>query len=118
MTELYGIETLKSAATIVVKIGMKVEDALADDGKVKIMEALGIAISVFPGALNVVQNASQLKLEYNDLSDLERAELVFHVLDELDLEADNIEFIIEAGFEMLVSIEKLVNKIKESKVEE
>ena len=118
MAELYGISTIKKAATVVVELGMKIEEALADDGKVRLLEGVGIAISAFPGALGVVQNAGQLKLEYNDLSDEERAELVLHVLDELDLDADNIEVIIESAFEMLVSIEKLINKIKESKVEE
>lgn len=115
MAELFGIETLKKTAKLVVTLGTKVEEALSDDGKVKLMEALGIAISAFPGAFELAQNAGQLKLEFNDLSDEERNELVAYVLEEFDLEADKIEAVIEAGFELLVAIEKLIDKVKEAK---
>ena len=116
MAELYGIETIKKAAEVVIKLGMRTEEALSDDGKIKFLEGVGLAIGAFPGVLDVVQNASQLKLEYNDLSDDERDELVSHIILELDLDADNLEEIIESGFEVLISLEKLITKIRESKV--
>ncbi len=118
MAEQFGISTIKKAAKVAVNLGMKVEDALADDGKVSFMEVVGIAVGAFPGIFDVVRNAGALKLEYNDLSDEERDELVEYVIEELDLEADNIEAIIESGFDVLVSIEGLVDKISETRVEE
>lgn len=114
MAELFGIETLKKTATAVVKLGLKVEDAL-EDGKITFFEALSIGIGTAPEAFALAQKGTQLKQEYTDLSDAEREELVTHVVEEFELESDKLEAVIEAGFELLVSLEKLFAKIKDAK---
>jgi uncharacterized protein (DUF2344 family) len=117
MAELFGIETLKDTAKAVVKLGLKVEDAL-EDGKINFIEAISIGISTAPEAFALSQKGTQLKQEYQDLSDEERVQLVEYVVEEFDLESDKLEAIIEAGFEVLVAIEKLLSKAREAKAVE
>jgi len=114
MAEQFGIETLKEAAKAVIKLGIKVEEAL-EDGKINFFEALSIGISTAPEAFALAQKGGELKQEFNDLSDEEREELISYIVDEFDIESDELEGAIEAGFELLVSIEKLIHKISDLK---
>ena len=42
---MLGIETIKKDLGILITIGQKIDGALRDDGKISVLETLGIAIS-------------------------------------------------------------------------
>lgn len=116
MSETIGIEKIKEAAIAVIKFGKKLEDAL-EDGKLSFFEGLSLAIGSAPEAFALAQSAPQLKAEFQDLSDDERVQLVDYVVEELDLNADGVEAVAEAGFELLLSLDNLRRAIKDAKSE-
>ena len=111
---MYGIEKIKNAAKAVIEFGGKLEEAL-EDGKIRFTEAVSIAIGTAPDAFEVAQDAAEIKQEFNDLNEEEKEQIVEYVVLELDLDADNIELIIEKGFELLVAIDNLRVVIRDSK---
>jgi len=111
---MLGIEKLKEAATEITRFGERIED-ITKDGKVTIAEGFSVAVATAPGAFSLIQDAKEIKAEYLDLDDAERDELVDHVVSELDLEADNIEAIAEAGFDVLLSLDALIGTIRAGK---
>ena len=107
MEEKLGIETLKEAALVGVKFGMKLEADLSD-GKLSIGEIIGLGFSTAPDVWKLVPKASQIKEEYLDLDDQEREELVDYVVDELDLTSDKAEEGAEKIFDLLIQLEDVV----------
>jgi hypothetical protein len=112
---MLGIEKLKEAAKAVVDFGEKIEEALKDDGKLTFVEGITIAVGSAPEIFSMVKDAGEIKDEFLDLDDIEREELSDFVASELDLNADGLEIVVEAGFELLVSLEGLVSAIKDAK---
>ena len=110
---MVGIEALKQAAKAVISFGDKLEDAL-EDGKLTFLEGITIAIGTAPDAFKLLQkeNIAELKEEFLDLDEDEKDELSVYVAEELDLDADTMEFIVEAGFDFLLSLDSLVRAIK------
>lgn len=112
MSEKLGIENLKGAAIALINTGEKIDVAL-EDGKVSGMEAINISITSIPALYNVAKNGKQIKAEFNDLDDDERAELKADVAAELDLRNDYVEAKIEKGFNLGVALEEFLSVKKE-----
>ena len=103
---------LKEATKAVIVFGSKLEEVL-EDGKVTLMEGLSVVISTAPDVFEIVRDANEIKEEFLDLDPLEKQKLLEYVVEELDLEADGVEAIAEAGFEVLMSLDTLVRAVKE-----
>lgn len=106
-----GIEVLKEAALAGIKFGQKLEGDLAD-GKLSWAEGLGLAVGSAPDMFKLVPKSSQIIAEFKDLDDDEREELVEYVVAELDLESDKAEKIAEKAFDVLVSLDALIEEIR------
>ena len=113
---MYGIEKLKDVGADLAKFGMKIEEAL-EDKKLNWAEALSLGVFAVPKALKHVGDAEQIKNEFRDLRGPENDELVNHIATELDLDADNVEAVVEAGFEALVALNNLRVTIRAAKPE-
>ena len=111
---MYGIEKIKEVGTDLAKFGMKIEEAL-EDHKVSWSEALGIGVFAVPKVVKYINDADQIKSEFRDMDELETQELVDHIAEELDLEADKVEAIIEAGLEVIGSLNNLRLTIKDAR---
>lgn len=109
--ERIGIDNLKIALVAAINFGESIEKNL-DDGKITLAEALGIGAGHFGDIVRVLKNGTKIKAEFLDLDESERLELVELVKDELDLNNEHIEVIIEKAIEMLLSIEGLINYLK------
>lgn len=110
MEEKYGVEAIKDVAKFCVELGENVQDKLADDGKIKFMEYVGIVVDAFPDAFKIIKNGEQLKNEWLDFSENEKFEVSAYVADELNLESDVLEAKIEKGFEMLMAIDTFIRE--------
>ena len=108
---MYGIEKLKEVGADLAKFGMKIEDALDAEGpkgkKISLAEAVGLGVFAVPKALNHVNDAEEIRQEFKDLDPVEAGELSEHIADKLDLNVDSVENILEAGLDVLVSMNKL-----------
>jgi len=107
-----GIDELKEAAKAVIVFGTKLEEVL-EDGKVTLMEGLSVVISTAPDAFELVRDAKVIREEFLDLDPVEKQELLEYVVEELDLKADGVEAVAEAGFNVLISLDTLVRTVKD-----
>lgn len=108
---MHGIVKLKEVGTDVAKFAMKIEEAL-EDKKLSFTEAIGLGLFAVPKAMNHVNDAEEIAQEMKDLDDNEAKELSEHIADKLDLQTDEVEGIVEAGFDWLVGTKKLVTKVR------
>lgn len=109
---MLGIENLKKTLIAAINLAERIDKNYADDGKISFIEVLGIGAASFGDILRVIKNGSEIKKEFLDLDDNEKAELIQLVKDELDLNNDKVEGIVEKALEFLVSLEGLINSIK------
>mgnify|MGYP006308506453 CR=1 FL=1 len=89
--EKIGIEKLKTFIVLLIMFGERVEDALEDDGKVKLFEALQIGLGLAPQVFEIATAAPQIKAEIADLSEAEKNEIVAFAVDRLDLDNASVE---------------------------
>lgn len=111
--EKFGIEKLKEALTFAINMTESIQNRF-DDGSFSLWDGL----SLVPMATNVrkyINNGSQIRKEFNDLSPQERKDLKIHIQNELDLEDDYIESIIERSLTLLESIGNLVDVINKER---
>jgi len=111
---MYGIDKLKDVGTDLAKFGMKIEEAL-EDKKVSWSEALGIGVFAVPKVVKYIGDSEQIKQEFKDMDAAETEELVAHISNELDLAADSVEAIVEAGLEVIASLNKLRITVQDAK---
>ena len=101
--EEYGIEKVKEASLVLVKFGIKLEEALAEDSpkgkKVSLGEAIELGVFIAPRAILMAGDIETLKQELGDLSVAEIEEINNYVAEKLDLKNDEVENLIEAGLE-------------------
>jgi len=98
-----GIEKIKNALSVVIETAEKVDQALADDGKISLFEGVGIAIKAVK-FIGVVKDAEELQTEFMDMDDDEKQELINYVADELELTNEETEEKIEAIFSALITL--------------
>lgn len=109
--EKLGIENLKIAVFSVINLAEKIEDKHSDDGKISLMEALNVGTSSFTNVVKVIKSGKQLKAEFLDLDEFEKAELLELIKAELDLQNDKVENIVEKAIELLMNLEELISAI-------
>lgn len=110
MAETYGVESIKNVCKALIDLGQGVEEKLADDGKIRMGEALSLAVDTFPDVYRIAKNGAQLKNEWLDFSEEEKVEVAQYVAAELDLDADDLEAKIEKGFEMLMAVDTFLRE--------
>lgn len=110
--EKLGIEKLKMALIAAIKLGEKIENKYADDGKISLGEALSVGAGSFGDVVKVIKAGKQIKAEYLDLDDNERDELTALIKEELDLANDRVENIVEKAVDFLISLEELIESMK------
>lgn len=105
---MFGIENLKTALAFAIGFGMKIEDALLDDGKVTTKELLGFipTLTKLPGLIRAIPH---LKEEYTDFTEEEKIEINTWLVTTLDLDNDLIEEYIETAFAFLVALSDLIS---------
>ena len=104
-----GIDALKNAIGSTIKIA-KTADLALEDGKVSIMEGVKLAMAGF-SFWNAVKNVAQLKAEYLDLDEAEKAELIAYFAQEFDLKNDDTELLIEQVFAGLLQLGNLITLV-------
>ena len=103
------MEKTKSAIKVLLKTGMKVVDAVKDDGKVDLGESMGIAMSAV-GIVGVFKNIPEIKVEIKNATPEQIAETVAEFKAEFDLPNDEAEKIVETGVEILTNLAVLIFK--------
>lgn len=111
--EKFGIENLKEATVFIINMVESVENRY-DDGNFTLWDGLSL-IPQASGVRKYINNASQIKKEFLDLSVAERNDLKNHVVNELDLDNDYAEMIIERSLNTLESIGNLIDAIKKDR---
>ena len=118
MVEQVGIEAIKSVVKILIDAGEGIQDKFADDGKVKVVEAIFLVIGLFPDVYSIVRKGAQLREEWRDFSDAEKLEVAEYVALELSLEVKEIEEKVEKGFGLLMAVDSFLRSFKKEAVEE
>ena len=118
MAEQVGVEAIKSVVKILIDLGEGIQEKFADDGKIKVLEAIFLAIGLFPDIYSVARKGEQLKEEWRDFSDAEKLEVAEYVALELNLEVKEIEEKVEKGFELLMAVDSFLRSFKKEAVEE
>lgn len=108
-----GVDNLKLALVAAINLAEKIEDKYSDDGKISLGEALSVGVGSFTDIVKVVKSGKQIKAEFIDLDDVEKEELIVLIKEELDLTNDKVELIVEKAVELLVSLDELIEAIKE-----
>ena len=99
--EKIGIEKLKKALAAVIGLGTTITESLADES-ISAGEWVKISFSGIKLAA-AVKDFKALKIEFKDLDETEKAELIAYVETELDLENDQVEAMIEEAFAVLIT---------------
>ena len=103
------MEKTKNAIKVLLKTGMKVVEAVKDDGKVDLSESMGIAISAV-GLVSVFKNIPEIKEEIKNATPEQIATVVADFKAEFDLPNDEDEKIVETGVEILTNLAVLIFK--------
>lgn len=110
-----GIERLKKDLTILGKLVKTVDKAL-EDGKVNLVEGIGIAFKV-ADLIKVAKTFKEAKHELLDLTAEESIELENHFRQEFDLRNDQAEMVVEMMVELALQVAISMEVIGEIKTE-
>ena len=97
----------EKALVLLLEVGTKVKDALADDGKVDFGESIAISMKAI-GLIGVFKALPEIRVELKNSTNADRVALVEVFKEKFDLPDDEAELNIEQGIEVLV---QLVNMI-------
>lgn len=115
--ENQAIDKMKMAIGAAIKLGSSISAAAAD-GKVTLVESIGIGAKNFGSIMGIIKNASEIREEYRGITEKGARELSDFVRKEFDIENDQVEEIIEQSFDALASlaaISALKPKVKKGK---
>ena len=118
MAETVGIDAIKVVVKILIDLGEGIQEKFADDGKIKVLEAIFLAVGLFPDVYSIARRGQELKEQWRDFSDAEKLEVAAYVAEELNLDKDEIEEKVEKGFELLMAIDSFLRSFKKEEVEE
>lgn len=109
----FGIENIKKLLLFVFAFTDQAFKAGADS-KFKWTEIFGFAdeIMQIPG---VIKALPQIKQEFADLDDTERAELIAYIKEHFDIPDDHLEGMIETGLEVSVNLLGMIEHWKAAK---
>lgn len=116
MSEIVGTNAIKAVVKILIDIGEGIQEKFADDKKLSIVEAILLAIKLFPDIYSVARRGQELKAEWQDFSDAEKQLVAEYVAAELDLTADEVEEKVEKGFELLMAVDSFLRSFKKDEV--
>lgn len=107
--EKFGIENLKKIIAVPLEFGGIITENLTNEerGWAEWLKLVGVFDEI--GGLFTVK-WSMIKDEYMDLSDTEMVEIKEFMKAKFDLTADDIEFVIEDSFEIILDMERPIKK--------
>lgn len=100
-------DAIKTTLGFAIKFGMNIEDALANDGKITWNELF----SFVPTLLKVpalIKAVPDLKAEFTNLDEEEKADLADWLATELDLDNDKVEMYVEEAWKLLLALSALI----------
>lgn len=109
---MLGIENLKTGIIGAIKLAESIDEKYSNDGKITLLEALSTGVGSFGDIVKIVKSGSEIKDEFLDLDELEKAELIELVETELDLSNDKVENIVEQSIEFLCQLDLLIKTIR------
>ena len=118
MVEQVGIEAIKEVVKILIDAGEGIQEKFKEDGKITVLGAIFLAISLFPDVYSVARKGKQLRAEWRDFSDEEKVEITEYVALELHLDAADVEEKVEKGFELLLAIDSFLKSFRKEEVVE
>jgi hypothetical protein len=103
MAEVYGINNIKLLIVLLIELG-NIGDAIGRENSSNWKKWLKL-LDALPEAVDILKvDWSFLKNEYNDLSDIERAEIKEYIVQKFSIENKNLEGVIEESFSIFMSI--------------
>jgi hypothetical protein len=105
-----NIKETKELVSFGLSAGVAIAKAL-EDGKFGVIDVIKF-LPVLKAAKEAFQGVDQIPAELLDLSDIEKDELVQMVKSDFDLPDDKVEAMIEAGFEVALSVLQIVTSLK------
>ncbi len=111
MSTLLGIETLKRAINFAVGLTKQIETSGRDGWDWQDSFQFFDELLLIPG---LISSGDELKAEFNDLDDAERADLLTYFKVEFDLEDDKTEAIVENALAMVLQILSLLALVKKT----
>ena len=113
----YGIDQLKDICLTLVQLGIKLEEATAEDSakgaKIALTEGVALLVFLIPKAISHAGNVSQIKDEFMDLDQVELDELKTFIAEKLDLQNDEVEALVEAALDWVDSTNDLRLAVKD-----
>lgn len=105
-----GIETLKELVKGVVDLTEDVVQKAADG--ITVGEALSIAVGSLDDVYRLARKGGQIKMEWKDRTESEKAELVAYAIEELDQVPEHAEAIVEEALKLANQFDSTVTVIK------
>jgi hypothetical protein len=113
---MIGVENLKKVLATMVAVGMKVEQ-VTEDGFQVLSDSLALLPNVVDLVL-VIKNGKDAFLEFNDLDDVEREEVMDLIKEKFELDDDTVEGVVEDALDLIFSAGQFINGLKGLKKEE
>jgi len=111
------IDYLKDICLTLVQLGIKIEESTDPDSprgeKIALTEGVALLVFLVPKAISYAGDADKIKDEFMDLDAGELDELSNYIAEKLDLKNDKVEALVEAGLELLTSINDLRLAVKD-----
>lgn len=105
-TNVYGFEAIQFAVGFVITYTESIISKL-EDKKLSWLERLHLVMELAP-VLDVLKHAKQIELEFNDLSDSERNELIVFISKEFDLSNTKAKIRVIASLNLLSALMTLI----------
>jgi hypothetical protein len=112
MSNEVGVAAIKDAVTFLGKVVGDVEEK-GSDGLSK-AEIAGLFLSNGMTLVSTISSWSDIKEEYNDLTDIERDEVIEHFKVTLDFHDDYLEEQVEDAFILLVTADRMRSRAARS----
>ena len=117
MVEEFGIDKLKDICLTLVKLGIKIEEATAEDSAkgehIALTEGVALLVFLVPKAIAHAGDVAQIKKEFLNLNSDETDELKNFIAEKLDLVNDKVEALVEAGLDWVDATNDLRLAVKD-----
>ena len=105
-----GVENLKKVLAAMIAVGMKVKE-VTEDG----FQIFADSIALLPNVIDlvlVIKNGKDAWVEFNDLDDVEREEVMNFIKEKFDLDDDVVEGNVEDALDLIFSAGQFINGLK------
>lgn len=117
--EEYGYDAIEAVVLDVVRFGMKLSEARDPESpggeKIKLQEAVVLAVFAAPKAFEHIGNAAVIKEQLHDLHQEEREAILEKAKEVLKLPNAEVEAVIEDWLDVLASMDKAISNTLELK---